>query len=199
MSAWLMRSELTTAPIVVRLRCSAIGPSSLLERRWRPRRACPRSGSWCCRSGPRATPRARRPTRRRAGRGRWAGRRGGLALGDGTGAGRPTALGAAADAPATRSARRWPRRRRHALAPGEPLGAPAGAGDGLASGPLRGRVSCSVLISMNPARLDDRARLEALLGEDLLDLVGRDVRVLEADLPAGAAGVVDRELQARVR
>src|SRR6476469_7338017 len=28
MSAWLMRSELTTAPIVVRLRCSAIGPSS---------------------------------------------------------------------------------------------------------------------------------------------------------------------------
>src|SRR4029079_8142802 len=28
MRAWLIRSELTTAPIVVRLRCSAIGPSS---------------------------------------------------------------------------------------------------------------------------------------------------------------------------
>ena len=32
MMAWVTRSELTTAPIVVRLRCSAIGPSSFCER-----------------------------------------------------------------------------------------------------------------------------------------------------------------------
>ena len=44
-----MRSLLTTAPMVVRLRCSAIGPSSVLERGRRPRRACPGSGSACCR------------------------------------------------------------------------------------------------------------------------------------------------------
>ena len=44
-----------------------------------------------------------------------------------------------------------------------------------------------------------RGRLEAVLGEDRLDLVGRDGRVLELDLPPGPPGVVDAELEAGVR
>ena len=79
------------------------------------------------------------------------------------------------------------------LAPGDPLA--TGVGDGLGSG--RSAI-CSVLISMKPGAGLDGDRLEALLGEDRLDLVGRDVRVLEADLPLRPARVVDRELKAGV-
>ena len=46
------------------------------------------------------------------------------------------------------------------------------------------------------ARRCDRRVAEALADEDRLDLVGGDVRSCEADLPARAAGVVDRELEA---
>ena len=49
---------------------------------------------------------------------------------------------------------------------------------------------------MKPSLVVDGDGLEPLLGEDRLDLVGRDRRVLEADLPHRAAGVVDGELEA---
>ena len=83
------------------------------------------------------------------------------------------------------------------LAPGE-RSRRATAGSGLALGNALGSGRSaigSVLISMKPDAGRERRRLEALLREDRLDLVRRDGRVLEPDLPARPAGVVDRELE----
>ncbi len=97
----------------------------------------------------------------------------------------------------------WPTAHALELAAGEPLArrlelalgecAELAAADGTTS---RKSAGLTVLISMKPEPVGDRRRLEALLREDGLDLVGRHVRVLEPDLPVRAAGVVDRELQA---
>ena len=103
----------------------------------------------------------------------------------------PRSRSAQADAPAL------------ALAPGDPLAAApdaAGLAAGLADG--SGCLEVGQLLGLDLDELGaglDRGRLEALLGEDGLDLVGRHVRVLEADLPAGPARVVDRELESRIR
>src|SRR5258705_1399824 len=132
MSAWLMRSALTTAPIVVRLRCSAIGPSSC----WSATATAPSLPSVGIlvlpvtmaggAGGPGDAP----------GEPDGAGDPDGVADGVGEALGAGLALDAA-DAPAL------------ALAPGDPLAvAPDAAGLADGSGVWRS-VSCSVLISMN--------------------------------------------------
>src|SRR3954471_7897790 len=119
-SAWVTRSELTTAPIVVRLRCSAIGPSSA----WRAVATAP-SVPWV---GSCVLPAA--------------GGVDGEALGaaDPLGAGEPLGDGLALGEGDPLAAG-------EPLAPGEPLGVAVGGSDGTTSRKSAGR---SVLISMNP-------------------------------------------------
>ena len=94
-----------------------------------------------------------------------------------------------------RRARARGRRRARAPATGAPATrTPTAAASGRAST----RPIGIVLISRNPSLGLDHRRLEALRREELADLGGLDVRVLELDDPARAAGVVDRELQAGV-
>ena len=73
-----------------------------------------------------------------------------------------------------------------------------GVGTARRDGGRRDRPIGSVLISMKPLPVWIGDRFEALLRRGrALTCVRRDVRILELDLPAGAAGVVDRELEAR--
>src|SRR6476469_729247 len=138
MSAWLMRSELTTAPIVVRLRCSAMGPSSC----WSATATSPSFPSVGIfvlpvgAAGEAEAPGDAPGEPDGAGEPDGDALAEGLALGAGLGLGAAELLGAA-DAPAL------------ALAPGDPLAvAPDAAGLADGSGPWRSEI-CSVLISMN--------------------------------------------------
>mgnify|MGYP003694663779 CR=1 FL=1 len=176
MSAWLMRSELTTAPIVVRLLCAAIGPSSA-SRAARPRRACPgrRQLGVAGRRDRRRTPTGGALPDGRAPTATATGRRTARLTGWRTARRRsaPALAAGAADAPGL------------TLATAPPTaGAASGPGLPTALGGCRPTAIGSVLISMKPEPVVTAVGLEALLGEDRLDLVGRDVRILEADLPA---------------
>ncbi len=168
MIAWLIRSELTTAPIVVRLRCSAIGPSSS----WRATATSPSLPS----VGISVLP---------------VGGADGEAPGDADAPGDAEAPGEAdADGDAAADG--------EADGPAEPDGAadPLGAALGEGSTSTSPTI-CSVLISMKPDPVWSATGLEALLGEDVSDLLRGHGLVLEPDLPARAAGVVDGELEAR--
>ena len=184
MSAWQMRSELTTAPIVVRLRCSAIGPSSS----WSATATSPSLpsvgilvlpvGAAGDAEGPGDAPGEPDGAGEPDGDADGAGDADGLPLGAALRARRGRGSGTRAAATRSRSASDAP-----------------GLADGL------GLLEVGQLLGLDLDEVGaglDRDRLEALLGEDRLDLVGRDIRVLEADLPARPAGVVDRELEARV-
>ena len=166
----------------------------------RPRRACPRSGSWCCRPAAPATARrrARRPASRTGpaepdadgGRARRTGLGLGLALADGLAlatrsrcAGRAAALALAPGEPLATAA--------------EPLGARRAAGDGDGAGVGAGD-RCSVLISMKPDPGRDRGRLEALLAKTASTWSGVTFGSWNRISQRRAAGVVDGELEARV-
>ena len=172
-SAWLMRSELTTAPMVVRVFCAAIGPSSF-SRAARTAPSCPVVGSSVLPTG--ATEGDGEGLRARAGRGR----RGGA----GTGA-------RCAD---SSWARRW-RRGAARAARGRPHAAAGRQGRDRGRRRRRREADRDGLDLDEAGTRGDRRGLEALLGEDRLDLVGRDRGILEADLPLRPAGVVDRELE----
>jgi len=123
-NAWVTRSELTTAPIVVRLRCSAIGPSSA----WRAVATAP-SVPWvgsCVLPAAGGVDGEALGAADPLGAGEPLGA--GLALGLALGEGDPLAAG-------------------EPLAPGDPLGVAVGGSDGTTSRKSAGR---SVLISMNP-------------------------------------------------
>ena len=185
-ACWI-RSELTTAPIELSLACSAIGPNSAT----RPRAMSPISPvvgtspadpGIGCRRGARGRRGGRGRGRRRGGR--WRGR------------GRDRR---------SRATRRRPRgatvRRRDGaavaapLAPGLPLGAvvPVGAGVGSSR---RSRPVRRMSKKPRPVRVTVTSSWPEL-GEDPADILRGDVRVLEPDRPLRAAGVVDRELEAR--
>ena len=184
-----MRSELTTAPIVVRLFCSAIGPSSVSRavRTW-PR--VPAVGSVVLPVGGAG---GEAPADA-AGDPDGDGEPDGDADGAGGGAGRRTRAGASP----MRSTRIG-----EALAPGDAAGARRAAGT-WRTARARRRARLRQVRDLHGLDVDearaglDRGGFQPLRLEHGLDLVGRDVRVLEADLPRRATGVVDRELQARV-
>ena len=188
MSAWRRRSELTTAPMVVRLACDSIGPrASSSATTISP--SLPSVGSSVLPIGAAdgdadgdAPGDAEAPADAEA---------------DGAGDGDADADGEADGRCATRDGRRATRPRRpRPLAPAEP----DGDADGAAVGDRRRLQADRLGLDLDVARAGpDRRGLEVVRGEDRLDLLRRHGRILELDLPARAAGVVDRELQARVR
>ena len=108
--------------------------------------------------------------------------------------------------PASRMPRgcRTARRRRTATAAAdadapadaEALGAAVGIGVGDGAGGRR--PIGSVLISKKPSLVSTTDASRPLSTKTCRDLVGGHVRVLEAELPLRSAGVVDRELEARL-